>query len=185
MARIVILNGIGSAGKSSIARALQDLAPTPFLHVAMDAFLDMLPPASVGRADGLVFEAGEQDGRPVIAVRSGPSVGLAMRGFRASIAAMAGQGIDLVVDDVMFGPEWAEYDRLLAGHDVTKVGVVCPLDVLEAREAARGDRAIGLARGQWGRVHAGVTYDLTLDSAVLSPAQAAAAILRHLKLEPT
>jgi chloramphenicol 3-O phosphotransferase len=43
MSHIIILNGVGSAGKSSIARALQDIAMQPYLHVPMDAFLDMLP----------------------------------------------------------------------------------------------------------------------------------------------
>ena len=37
-ARIIILNGVGSAGKSSIARALQAITAKPFLYVAMDAF---------------------------------------------------------------------------------------------------------------------------------------------------
>ncbi|MGH6929884.1 MAG: phosphotransferase-like protein, partial [Dongiaceae bacterium] len=34
-ARIVLLNGAGSVGKSSIARALQTIATEPFLHVQM------------------------------------------------------------------------------------------------------------------------------------------------------
>ncbi|GHD58475.1 hypothetical protein GCM10017083_41490 [Thalassobaculum fulvum] len=45
-ARIVLLNGAGSAGKSSIARALQAIAATPLLHMQMDAFLEMLPAAT-------------------------------------------------------------------------------------------------------------------------------------------
>ena len=185
MARVVILNGIGSAGKSSIARALQEAVRVPFLHVQMDAFLDMIRPSAFGQPDGLVFEAAEEGGHPVIHIRSGPLVAAAMRGFRASVAAMAAEGLDLIVDDVMFGADWSEYDRLLAGHQVTKIGVLCPLDVLESREAARGDRAIGLARGQWTRVHQGTAYDLTLDSAAATPAACAARIARHLGLETT
>jgi chloramphenicol 3-O phosphotransferase len=46
-ARVILLNGVGSAGKSSIARALQDITREPFLHVEMDAFLDMLPASSL------------------------------------------------------------------------------------------------------------------------------------------
>ena len=41
--QVIILNGIGSVGKSSMAKALQAITSKPFLHVAMDAFLDMLP----------------------------------------------------------------------------------------------------------------------------------------------
>jgi chloramphenicol 3-O phosphotransferase len=44
-AKIVLLNGVGSAGKGSIAKALQTITTEPFLHVQMDAFLDMLPAA--------------------------------------------------------------------------------------------------------------------------------------------
>ena len=183
MSHIIILNGIGSAGKSSIARAFQSLRPT-WLHVQMDAFLDMIPPSAFGKPEGLTFETTETDGHPTITIRSGPLVATAMRAFRASIAAMAAQGIDLIVDDVIFGPEWAEYDRLLAAHRVTKIGITCPLDVLEAREAARGDRAIGLARGQWHRINHAADYTLTLDSSRLTPEQSAAAIARHLEPQP-
>ncbi len=181
---IIILNGIGSAGKTSLARAFQNHVATPFLHVQMDAFLDMLPPASEGRPDGLVFEQREEAGHTVVHIRSGPTVALAMRAFRACIAAMAGQGTNLIVDDVIFGPEWREYDRLLAGHHVTKIGVLCPLDILEAREAVRPDRLVGLARGQWNRIDHTAPYDLTLDTSTLTPEQAAAQIARHLSLEP-
>ena len=62
---------------------------------------------------------------------------------------------------------------LHVGAQVFKVGVLAPLDVLEAREAARGDRLIGLARWQVDRVHAGRRYDLEVDSAALTAAQCA------------
>ena len=55
-ARIVLLNGVGSAGKSSIAKALQAITRDVFLHVQMEAFFDMLPQASVGHRDGVTFE---------------------------------------------------------------------------------------------------------------------------------
>lgn len=48
-----------------------------------------------------------------------------------------------------------------------------PLDVLEAREHARGDRLIGLARCQYGRVHRGMIYDLEIDTAVASALECA------------
>lgn len=43
MSRIVFLNGCGSSGKSSIAKAIQTLSKTPWLHVGIDTFIDMLP----------------------------------------------------------------------------------------------------------------------------------------------
>lgn len=172
-ARIVLLNGAGSAGKSSIARALQAVASTPFLHVQMDAFLDMLPAAWQDHPDAFAFETVEQDGAPAVVIRSGPVGARLMRGMRRTVAALAAEGNDLIVDDVMLGDEMAEYDALLAGFAVHKVGVFAPLEVLEARERARGDRLIGLARWQLDRVHAGRSYDLEVDTATMTPEQCA------------
>ncbi len=187
MSRIIILNGVGSAGKTSIARAVQAQARDVFLHVQMDAFFEMLPAKCIGREDGFTFETLPQPGPPVVAVRSGPAGQRAMRGMRHAVAAMAGQGNDLIVDDVVLHSEWLEYEALLAGHDVTRIGVFAPLEILEQREAARGDRLVGLARWQFDRVHQGARYDLTLDTSQRTPEQCAAEILRHLALptEPT
>jgi len=173
MARIVLLNGAGSAGKSSIARALQAIAGGPFLHVQMDGFLAMLPAAHQDHPDAFAFDAGVEDGCPVVDIRSGPLGERLMRGMRRSVAALAEAGNDLIVDDVMLGDEMADYDALLTGFRVFKVGVFAPLDVLERREQARGDRLIGLARRQVDRVHAGRAYDLVVDSAALTAAECA------------
>jgi chloramphenicol 3-O phosphotransferase len=163
-ARIIILNGVGSVGKGSIAKALQAIATDPFLHVEMDAFLDMLPEASFGHPDGIIFETAEQDGKPVVAIRTGPIAKRALRGMRHAIAAMAAQGNNLIVDDVMLDDEIAEYKSLLSAFEVFLVGVFASLEVVEARERQRGDRMIGLARWQYSRVHSGKTYDLELDA---------------------
>jgi len=48
---IIILNGVGSVGKSSTAQALQAITLKPFLHVAMDTFIDMPPQGMFERGD--------------------------------------------------------------------------------------------------------------------------------------
>ena len=172
--RIIILNGPGSVGKSSTARALQTIAAEPFLHVAMDAFLEMLPPAMFGDPRGYVFETTRTDGHPSVVIHTGPVFERAMRGMRQAIAAMAAQGNNLIVDDVMIGGgEAEEYRSLLAPGDLRFVGLYAPLAVLEARERDRGDRAIGLARWQYERVHRGVRYDLEIDTTATTPMESA------------
>ncbi|WP_374651181.1 chloramphenicol phosphotransferase CPT family protein [Dongia sp.] len=168
-ARIVILNGAGSAGKSSIAKALQEITATPFLHFSMDRFCEMLPSAYWNHPDGFRFVGGTEAGKPSIAIETGP-VGLRlMDGMRHAIAAVADCGNDLIVDDVLLGDEQGEYRRLLAPYTVHWVGVHCSLAVMEAREAARGDRLIGLARWQFPRVRAGRNYDLEIHTDDLPP----------------
>ncbi|HUL05636.1 MAG TPA: AAA family ATPase [Candidatus Acidoferrum sp.] len=177
-AQIVLLNGVGSAGKSSIAKALQAMTTRPFLHVQMDAFIDMMPEGSFGHPDWLVFEAVQENGKPSVVIRTGPLAERVFRGMRHAIAAMAAQGNNLIVDDVLVGSEKAEYVRLLAGFELFLVGVFAPLEVLEERERARGDRLIGLARWQYERVHAGMTYDLAVDTSRATPQECAEMIQR-------
>jgi chloramphenicol 3-O phosphotransferase len=168
--RVIILNGVGSVGKSSTAKALQTIAAEPFLLVQMDTFFDMLPEAMIGHPDGVIFETAHDDGKPSVMIRTGRVMDRAMHGMRHAIAAMAGEGNDLIVDDVMLAPgEQEEYRRLLAGFELRFVGLFAPLAVLEARERDRGDRLIGLARWQYDRVHSDMTYDLRVDAAVASP----------------
>jgi chloramphenicol 3-O-phosphotransferase len=49
-ARIVVLNGVGSAGKSSIAKALQAITRDVFLHVQMKHSSICFPKPALGTA---------------------------------------------------------------------------------------------------------------------------------------
>ncbi len=89
MSRIIILNGVGSVGKTSLARALQAQARDVFLHVQMDAFFDMLPAKCIGREDGFTFETLPQPGPPVVAVCSGQAGQRTMRGMRHAVSGVA------------------------------------------------------------------------------------------------
>ena len=169
---VIILNGVGSVGKTSTARALQEIAARPFLHVSMDVFVDMLPARMFGHPDGLVFETVQERGMPSVVIRTGPVMARALRGMRHSIAALAAQDNDLVVDEVLLEAAGAaEYRTLLAHAELRFVGLFAPLDVLEARERARGDRQLGLARWQFDRVHREQVYDLEIETSDSTPAR--------------
>src|SRR5258707_13914783 len=38
---VIVLNGASSAGKTTLARAIQRLSPTPVLHASLDTFTEM------------------------------------------------------------------------------------------------------------------------------------------------
>jgi chloramphenicol 3-O phosphotransferase len=183
MTRIILLNGVGSAGKSSIARALQDITAVPYLHVPMDSFLDMLP-ARYGEnhPDGFSFTPVEGHGGIALQINTGEVAAKALRGMRRAVVALAGQGNNLIVDDVMLDDTWPDYQTLLAPYDVSLVGVFAPLAVLEERERQRGDRMIGLARWQYDRVHQGMVYDLEIDTSTATPEACARKIKQALGL---
>lgn len=181
--KIILLNGVGSAGKSSIAKALQNIASEPFLHVAMDDFLAMLPDVYQYHPDGLLFEKSMQDGKPSVFVRTGIVAERALSGMRHAVAALASVGNNLIVDEVIFGNVETEYGnalsdykRLLASFEVYLVGIHASLDVLEDRERRRGDRCIGLARWQYDHVHTGISYDLEINTDFASPGESALVI---------
>jgi hypothetical protein len=70
-----------------------------------------------------------------------------MRGMRRAIRALAEEGNDLIVDDVLMGEAHADCEAVLQGFTVHWVGVMAPLEVLEERERARrpADRHLDLA----------------------------------------
>ena len=175
------MNGVGSAGKGSIAGALRDIAPRPVMHIEMDAFFAMLSPRWQTDPSVLAFEPDPAEPGSV-AVRTGPEGLKVWAGMRHAVAALADQGNDLIVDDVMIddagpGTILAEYRDLLKAHDLFVVGVFAQLETLEARERQRGDRRIGLARWQFGRVHNGCSYDLEIHTDETSPEDCAREIL--------
>jgi len=148
--RIILLNGASSSGKSSIARELQRRLPAPYLHFSIDHLRDS------GALPLERFRSGEfawSEARENFFV-----------GFECAAAALAGAGNNLILDHIIEKREWSErLERVLAGFDVILVGVHCPLDELERREAARGDRPHGDARRDFSSVHRHCAYDIEVD----------------------
>lgn len=169
MTRIVVLNGIGSVGKSSVARAMQGMSRRPLLHVAMDGFLEMLPEPLQDGPDGIHYVQTDRGTE----VRVGPVGERLLRGMVEAVAALAASGNDLIFDTVMGREEVGRCRARFARFESLFVGLVAPLAVIEAREAARGDRLPGLAREQMAWVHSGIDDDLTLDMGRLSSDAAA------------
>ena len=148
---IVFLNGTSSSGKTSIAKALQEILDEPYLHFCVDTFLWMLPERYLS-----------QEALPAVAPR-------VISAMHHCIAASASIGNNIIVDHVLEGTQWLqECIRLLANFPTLFVGVRCPLEELERREGKR-NRKNGTARYQFDRVHAHGVYDLEVDTSIYSP----------------
>ena len=149
--RIILFNGASSAGKSSLARALQARLDEPFWHWSIDHLRasGALPDARLAAGD---FEWAAL--RPAF-----------FDGFHRSIAALAGAGNDLIVEHIVeTGPWMARLVDLLAPFDVFFVGVRCPLHELERRERERGDRRAGSAREDDASTHTFGEYDFEVET---------------------
>ena len=58
MTQVIVLNGCSSSGKSSIARALQDVLPGLWLTFGTDVLAEALPGRGEDPRSGLVLEPG-------------------------------------------------------------------------------------------------------------------------------
>lgn len=187
---IILLNGVSSSGKSSIARALQALWPTPLLHLGVDTFIDLLPERFCGPGeearDGLQFVTVHTPDGPLVEIRSGIYARRLFAGMVGAVGALARAENDLILDEVLFGDHMLrEYVRELRGQAVYFVAVHCPLAVVEERERARGDRFINSAKAQFPLVHGPTRfYDLEVDSAQQSPSQLAERIADFVRSAP-
>ena len=183
--RIILINGTSSSGKTTLVRALQAATPDLWLEMGIDRFAHALP----GRVNGqltwpLLFTYVRPNGRS-----DGPftieTTALGNRfisGMHAAAAALADSGLNVIVDHVILEPEWVEeMSRLWARFDVLFVGVRCPLDTVLERERGREDRTIGQAEAQFDVVHRWTTYDVEVDTSVLTPGEAVSRILAALE----
>ena len=191
--RVILLNGASSAGKTTLARALQRVWPEPLQHIALDQFRDGM----AGRYRGMNAAPGDPGalGLNVVPVRTpcGPGTALhfgavgvrALRAMRRAAAAFAAAGVDVVLDDLLLEPAFLrDYLDVLRDRAVTFVGVRCDLATANAREAARPGRFPGTARAHWQRVHAGCVYDVEVDTGASNPAECAAQVLTVVHAPP-
>ncbi|WP_328611889.1 chloramphenicol phosphotransferase CPT family protein [Amycolatopsis sp. NBC_00345] len=185
--RVIFLNGTSSAGKTTLARAIQDESETPFVYWGIDTLFSLVPSNWGGGRDGPLSRDGfwydrtgsDEEGRPSVVIRYGEAGRRMLRSARAAAAAFARGGDDLVIDELLLTPDLLpEWMDALSGLEVLLVGVTCPLAVAEQRERGRRSPA-GLARGHYRSVHDhGTAYDLTVDSTAGTPAVLAQAVLR-------
>jgi chloramphenicol 3-O phosphotransferase len=175
--KIIMINGTSSSGKTSIVRTLQNVLVEPYLEAGLDKFIWMMPERYLDRplwdeVLGLADKAG-LFGHELV------------HGMHQTIAALSKAGINVLADHVLVEPTWArECTELFADLPAFLIGVQCPLDVLEQREAARKNRTLGQARLQFPNIHKHVLYDLEVDTSKLTPEECAQSIIRRMQNPP-
>jgi len=164
--KIIFLNGVSSAGKSTLAKTLQDKLAEPFYLLANDAFADMAPEKFWNIDASATYDR-------------------ALKGMYHSIKTFSNIGINVIADDVLLKDD--NYDRLaecvnlLHDYPLLFVHVTCPdLEELRRREKERGDRDIGQGESQLAILNPQDTYDITVDMHNNSKEECADAIIELL-----
>jgi chloramphenicol 3-O phosphotransferase len=93
------------------------------------------------------------------------------KGFHLSLRAYVEGGNNLIVEHIIETKKWKDFlVELFQDVDLFFIGIHCPLEELERREAERGNRPIGGARKDVETIHVFNRYDLELDG-TLPPEQ--------------
>lgn len=181
---VIMLDGPSSAGKTTLAAALQHrfaaIGECWFVHSVNDYFaripFEWVTAGShvgIHADDGVVLEI--VDG--VFRMRIGP-IGRQVRGaWRCAVGCAARAGLNVIADDVVLtAQEWHQWQVELDGLDTYWVRVQIALDVLEAREWAHGTRMPGHARADYRDAYRYPIYHTEVDTGTLDPDASAAAV---------
>lgn len=168
--QVVLLNGVSSSGKTTIARQLLDDFETPWFHMAGDMFGAM-------RSERRTHELDAADIAAVLR--------RTRAGFHRAVAGMVKVGNNIVMDHVLSEP-WRLQDMLavMDGIDVVFVGVHCSAEALRRREQLRGDRPMGTAINQVAATHAHNTYDVEVDTSTTTVEACSATIKTFVQHNP-
>jgi chloramphenicol 3-O phosphotransferase len=140
----MLLNGSPSAGKSTLAAAVQRVAERPIFHRSLDHFLSGIPP-DWREQDKSLFEK-------------------VMTGYVHSLAALVHAGCDVVAEAVIIPERLGLYRTALADVPVLLIGVHCGLAVAKAREEARTDRTHLELDVPWFETVHHIAYDAEVDT---------------------
>lgn len=147
---IIILNGVSSSGKTTLAKALQDNLEEHYFWIANDTFCDMCSTKFWGK-DWIT------------------AINQALTAMMHSIKAFSDIGLNVIVDQVFLNDKTqadilGKCVEVLADYPVYFIRVDCSLEELERREKERGNRRIGQAKSQLPLVHNHEAYDCTINT---------------------
>lgn len=132
---IILLNGTSSAGKTTLARAIQAASDDLVLHFGFDHLFFSIHPRFVGTGElshlGYQFLP-QEDG--TLNVHIGTKGQQISRAKRRAIRAMADEGLSIVIDDLLLSPtDYEDYCALF--DEFLTVAVKPPVEIAEERES--------------------------------------------------
>jgi len=147
--KIIFLNGVSSAGKTTLAKTLQLKLSEPFYWISVDTFIMMTPDKFLNKESSRIILN-------------------SISAMHHTIKTYSDIGFNAIVDHVFEKSDWVqECVELLHSHPVLFVHVTCSLEELRRREKERGDRNIGQAESQIPMLkNANIKdiYDITVDT---------------------
>lgn len=164
--RIIFLNGVTSAGKTSIVDALQSQEDIFFYVVANDLFQEMVGENYL-RADYWKYL----------------SEVIIMMYHTAKLYSDMGKNVlidGILVEREEIKPHYHQLLEILKDNPLDIVEVYCPLDICRQRNIIRGDRYETQSLEQHDLMAENIKYSVTVDTSVYSSEECAEQIIREL-----
>ena len=197
MSKVIFLNGCAAAGKTTLAKEIQNLSKEKFLYVGIDALFGAIPKKIVG------FDKQAEEGfRYVVDPKTGVLTEMKASSYAIQVFSclpkvvklLADNGLNVIFDECNFvkksDTEFLidDYKTLFSSHQFYIIGVkVKDLETLEQREEkskkeSRKDRVLGMAKIFYHSEESfNYPYDLIVDNAVKSPSANAKKILKFVE----
>jgi len=145
--KIIYLNGVGAAGKTTLSKKLQERASEPFYWVASDMFCSYMAPKKFW------------DGNAAVTL------------LLSTVKFYSDIGVNTIVDMVHIKQDDGASDllgvalELLHDYPVLFVNVICPTDELHRRKTERGDPDVDKwLPYQLEHFYPKAPYDITVDT---------------------
>ena len=172
MKKAIIVNGVSSAGCTSIVKRFCELSNGEYIGLHVDDFTNTLPKDMWERCRN--------------SDKGWAEIGIAFNHHIASVL----ENHDKIIADAFYKLPLVRnhlFD-ILEPQNIFFVQMYCDIKELERREIARGDRPKGLARSQFDDVYSFIEYDLFLDSSDIDIDQCASILNKEVSnhfLQPT
>jgi len=161
--KIILLNGVSSSGKSSLAKRLA-IGLEDYFHLSIDDF-------------DLIIE--KMENRNTAKLIPIPTEEF----FHETVKLFSEKGVNLIVDQILHDEDTiSHFVSVLKDYPVLFVGVHCSVEEIDRREKARGDRITGQGWAQLEFVHRQhETYDIEVNTAESSLEAAAEKIMARMR----
>lgn len=160
--KIIILNGVSSSGKTTLAKTIQDRSPIPLYKLDIDDFILMAPDKFND------YENGDFSVQYKFASK-----------FFHVVKLYSDLGFDLIVPYMFFknSETLQEFIELLSDYPVLVVNIACPVEELQRRETKRENRKIGSAEKQLKLLETNFEGSLSVDNFVSTNVECADKII--------
>ena len=166
--RIIFLNGVTSAGKTSIVEAIQDRDDVFFYVVANDLFQEMV-------------------GEKFLRENYWKYLSEVIIMMYHTAKLFSDMGKNVLIDGILvereeIRPHYQQLVDILKDNPLDIVEVYCPLDICRKRNKIRGDRYESQSEEQYELMAQNIKYSMRVDTSLYSSTECADMIIKELCL---